>query len=85
MPALIELQNEFKEDTVIIGLALDEEGFDVVRPYAERMNINYPVILDDYTYGTKLGGIYVVPTTFILDKQRNIKARKIGEISKTDI
>lgn len=85
IPALIKLQQEFNEQLVIIGIALDEEGFDVVRPYAEEMNINYPIVTDDYSYGEKLGGIYMVPTTYIIDRQGFITARKIGEISIDDI
>lgn len=85
IPALIDLQEKFKGKLVIIGIALDEEGFDIVRPYAKEMNINYPIVTDDYTYGEKLGGIYMVPTTYIIDRQGLITARKIGEISIDDI
>jgi len=85
IPALMELHEEYKGRMTIIGFALDEEGNEVVRPYAEAMNINYPVVLDDYSYGDKLGGIFMVPTTFIIDQAGIITARRIGEISKDDI
>lgn len=85
IPALIELQNKYEGKMTIIGIALDEEGHEVVRPYVEDMNINYPVVLDDYSYGEKLGGIFMVPTTYLIDEQGIIRARLVGEISKDDI
>jgi len=85
IPELIKLQDEFEGVLEVIGVSLDEEGFEVVRPYAEQREINYPVILDDYSYGDKLGGIYMVPTTFIIDREGMITARRVGEISREDI
>ena len=85
IPALMELQNEYKGQMTIIGVALDEEGYEVVKPYTEEMNINYPVVLDDYSYGEKLGGIFMVPTTYLIDGQGIIRARRVGEISKDDL
>jgi len=80
IPALIEIQNELGDDGLqVIGIALDEEGFQVVQPYVREQDINYPVLLDDYSYGNELGGIYVIPTTYIIDRNGNIVARRIGE------
>ncbi len=82
IPALIELQDKWKDQgLVIIGVALDEEGFEVVRPYAEDIGINYTIVMDDYSYGDKLGGVYMVPSTYIIDRDGEIVARKIGEIT----
>jgi len=85
IPALIDLQNKYQNQLTIVGVALDEEGFEVVRPYAEEMNINYPIVMDDYSYGEKLGGIYMVPTTYIIDQEGMIAARKIGEVTVDDL
>jgi thiol-disulfide isomerase/thioredoxin len=85
IPLLIKLQDEYSDRLVVIGVALDEEGFEVVGPYAEEMQINYPVVWDDYSYGKELGGIYMVPTTFIINQKGAITARKIGELSGEDI
>jgi len=82
IPALIDLHNKYDDEGVhIVGIALDEEGFEVVRPFAEEFNINYPIVMDDYTYGDEIGGIYMVPSTFFIDREGMIKARKIGEIT----
>ena len=47
IPDLIELQNEFGNDIVVIGISLDTDSKENVVPFMQKIGINYPV-----AYGT---------------------------------
>lgn len=80
IPDLIELQNEFgSERFAVIGISLDEDDPDFVRQFAEDMEINYPVALDERgIFAEAFGGVYALPTTYILDLEGQVAHRTIG-------
>ena len=79
IPDLVELQRTWAaEGLEVIGVSLDEEGFEAVRPFAEAYDINYPLVVDDGTVAAQFGSLYGLPTTLILDKEGRIVQRVIG-------
>jgi thiol-disulfide isomerase/thioredoxin len=84
IPDLVEIQNEYKDQVVIIGISLDQDNTKPnIIPFIEEYKINYPVV-----YGTKqvtidYGYIQAIPTTFIIDKNGDIVDRYIGLVSKS--
>ena len=59
----------------IVGVAMDETGADVVKPFVQKNGLRYHVLLgDDYT-ATRFGGVNALPTTFVIDRGGHI-ARK---------
>ena len=87
IPRLIDLQREYSPDEVrVVGVSIDEEGASVVRPYAEEMDISYPLILDpERTLAEKYGGHYAVPTTFIIGPNGNIRQRYMRAVENKDV
>lgn len=86
IPELVKLKEKYGDQGFeIIGVALDEEGFEVVEPFLQQFGINYTIVADDYSYGNELGGIYMVPTTYLVNKDGKIAFRKIGEITVENI
>jgi len=87
IPNLIALQNEFGVEKVrFIGVALDEEGEAVVRPYAEEMGINYPLITEEaLSLAEAYGGHYAVPTTFVIDRQGRIRQRYMRAVEEHEL
>ncbi len=74
IPGFIRLQEEYAgEGFTFVGVALDEEGAEVVRPFAERMGINYPIVVDDGSVARKYGGIYAVPMSFVIDPEGRVR------------
>lgn len=70
IPDFIRLQEEYGErGLTFVGVSLDEEGFDVVRPFADQYDFNYPIVVDDGTAAAAYGPIAVMPTTFIVDRK----------------
>ena len=75
VPSLIKLQERFGEQGMqVVGVALDEEDAErQVRTFSRTMQINYPVPLDDGSVVEQYGPLSVIPTTFIMDRKRNIR------------
>src|SRR5258705_11963123 len=48
IPWFMEFQTKFKSEGIeTIGVAMDEEGWDKVRPYATEHPFNYPIVAGD--------------------------------------
>lgn len=79
MPELIGLHAEWNERPFeIVGISMDQEGFDVVEPFAEDFGVTYPLILDEGPLADAFGGVYGLPTTFVVDGNGTIIHRYIG-------
>jgi bacillithiol system protein YtxJ len=85
-PGFVDLQNELGGDTFeIVGVSLDQEGFEVIRPFAERYEVSYPMLLDDGALADEFGGVYAMPSSFIIDKEGRVAHRVIGEFPFEDL
>jgi len=69
---------------VVIGISLDQDGASAVKPFMEKMGINYPIVLGDETVVSAFGGIEGIPTTFIIDRDGNIVGKHVGYTPKTE-
>ncbi len=79
IPDLIALQEELgSEKFDVLGISIDQDDPKYVKEYVESMNINYPVLIDDGEVADGFGGVYALPTTFVVDKTGKITHRTIG-------
>ncbi|MDQ3315419.1 MAG: TlpA family protein disulfide reductase [Verrucomicrobiota bacterium] len=79
IPDFIALQKQYADKgLVIVGVSLDEGGTAVVKPFVKKMGINYPIVMGDQKTAAAYGGIQVVPTTFVIDKNGKIAAQHDG-------
>jgi len=78
IPSFIKLQEDYKDDVVVLGVSLDQGGPRAVVPFAKQMKINYPVVYGDGNVIQAYGGIRSIPTTFIIDKDFNIQRKYVG-------
>ncbi len=62
----------------VVGVSLDEEGFGVVEPFAQKLEISYPLVVDNGTMAAAYGGIYSLPTTFLIDADGQVINRFVG-------
>lgn len=66
-----------EDELEIVSVALDWQSIDEVRAYAERHELNIPVVLGDVETA-KNWKVYAFPTYYVLDSERRIRRRDIG-------
>lgn len=85
IPWLIEFQRQYKDQGFsVIGVSMDEGGWPAVRPFLEEAKTNYPILLGTDETAAAFGGIEVLPTTFIIDRQGRITSTHMGLTGKDD-
>ena len=77
IPDFVELQKQYADQGfAMIGVSLTSA--DDVRPFVEKMGINYTVLIGDDAAEAAYGPIRSIPTTFLIDKEFNIAQKYIG-------
>lgn len=83
IPDFIEIQKEMREDSVLfVGVSVDKEGWEVVKPFAKEYGINYPLVVDDGTISQKYGPFRGIPTTFIINKKGKVEYVAPGMVNR---
>jgi len=83
IPWFQEFEKKFKDKGfAVLGVSLDEEGWNVVKPYVAERKIEYRMVIGSEEVSTLYGGIESLPTTFMIDKQGKIAAIHTGLVSK---
>ena len=79
IPWFIEFEKQFKDQGfAVVGVSLDEEGWEVVKPYIQDKQVNYRVVIGTEEVSQKYGGVESLPSTFILDREGRIASVHIG-------
>jgi len=79
MPRFAAWQKQYGlQGLQIVGVSMDDEP-EGVRKLANKLRINYPVVMGDEQLGTLYGGILGLPVTFLIDRQGQVVARLKGE------
>lgn len=85
IPWLIEFQQAYRDrGFVVLGVAMDDDGWNSVTPYIGENKINYRVMVGDDKIAALYGGIESLPTTLMIDKSGRVTATHVGLISKSD-
>jgi thiol-disulfide isomerase/thioredoxin len=87
IPDLVNLYSEMKDEgLLIVGIAVDREGVDVVKPYVQEKRINYPIVLDpDQSTESHFDAMYGLPTTYVVNPEGKIVRRVLGVFPVDDI
>jgi peroxiredoxin len=79
IPHFISLYDQYKRQGLeIIGVAMDQNPEKVLPEFIRKNNVNYTILFGNEKVYDSYGGIQAIPTTFILDKEGNIRKRYIG-------
>lgn len=85
IPWFVEFQNKYRDrGLAVLGVSVDENGWETVRPFMAAHNMNYRVAIATGQVARLYGGIASLPTTFIIDQEGKIAAVHIGLVSKTN-
>lgn len=78
IPNFIALYSAYKSKGFeMVGLAVGEEP-GVVRQFAQKNGINYPLAVTQGQVERAYGGIRGIPTTFVIDKKGRIVKKYVG-------
>jgi cytochrome c biogenesis protein CcmG/thiol:disulfide interchange protein DsbE len=81
MKDLDDAQKRFeKQGLTVVGLSVDEEGPDVVRPYVQKLGIGYRIAMADDRLLDLYGPIRSIPTIFFINRKGEIVRRVTGYI-----
>ena len=85
IPWFIDFEQRFKDSGfAVLGVSMDDDGWDAVKPYLENRKVNYRVVIGDETVGNLYGGVESLPTTFMIDREGRVASIHIGLISRKD-
>ncbi|MEJ7606580.1 MAG: TlpA disulfide reductase family protein [Bryobacteraceae bacterium] len=83
IPWFIDFEQRYKDrGFAVLGVSMDEEGWELVKPYITQSKINYRILLGNETLGQLYGGVDSLPTTFLIDSSGKIVATHVGLVSK---
>lgn len=85
IPGLVDLQKQYeKQGLAVVGVSVDRDGAAVVKAFAQKVGMNYPVVLADQKVVQAFGGIEAIPTTFVIDRQGHIVKEHVGFAEKNE-
>ena len=85
IPWFMEFEQELRNRGFsVVGISMDEDGWEVVKPYVQEHKMNYRVLLGNDHIGSLYGGVEALPTTFLIDRRGRIAAIHVGLSSSKD-
>ena len=88
VPEFVEVQTKHQDKGfTIIGISRDTFPDDekVVRDFVKQFKINYPVLEDTQNVFVHAYNGFAMPSTFILDRNHNIRFKHIGIVDKVTL
>ena len=83
LPWLIELSKKYEpEGVTLLGISMDQDGWDVVNPFVEKMGINYPILLGNKRTAYLYGDVEGLPLAFFIDRAGRVAAIQLGPGSR---
>jgi len=84
IPWFIAFEQKYKDrGFAVLGVSMDDEGWDAVKPYIEERKINYRVLMGTDSIAELYGGVEALPTTFLIDRDGRVAAVHYGLVSKS--
>ena len=85
IPWFMEFEQQWKDrGFAVVGVSMDEDGWNVVKPYIQQYKVNYRILLGNDQVGEIYGGVESLPTTFLIDRQGKIASVHIGLSGKDE-
>jgi len=83
IPSLVELQQNYGDQLVVLGVSIDDP-LSKLKPYAAEMHMNYPVLVgkDRQDVQDAYGPLFGIPVSVFVDRDGRIWKRHSGIASK---
>ncbi len=67
----------------LVGIAMDDEGVEKVKPYVDEMKIPYLTLIGNEDVVDAFGGVFGFPTKFLIDREGRIVETWVGEVPRS--
>jgi peroxiredoxin len=85
IPWLMELSEKYRgAGLAVIGISMDEDGWQVVRPFIEKMHITYPILMGNKRVAYLYGDVDSLPLAFFVDRNQHVAAIHLGTASRNE-
>ena len=85
IPWFMDFQQQYKDrDFAVLGVSMDDDGWQSVKPYVAEHKINYRIVIGTEELTQQYGGVEALPTTFVLDREGRIASVHKGLVSKSE-
>jgi thiol-disulfide isomerase/thioredoxin len=83
IPYLIELQKQYAQDLVVLGVSVDDPA-EKLQPYATEMKVNYPLLVGNgrQDFQDAYGPFWGIPVTVFVGRDGKIHKKHSGIASK---
>ncbi len=85
IPWFIDFEQQHKNrGFAVLGVAMDDGGWQVVKPFIAELKMNYRTLMGDDSVAQLYGGVENLPTSFMIDRDGKIAAVHVGLVNKSD-
>ena len=87
MPWFVDFEEAYAGDGfAVLGVSMDEPGWDIVRPFLDKQPVNYRIALADTAErAAPFGPMNILPKTWLVDRNGRIAAEHIGLVNRDAI
>ncbi len=80
IPSLIQLHNDYQNDGFsVVAISVDQDK-NLVRKLVDKKAINYPVMMADDSVTRDFGGVYGIPTSFLVSSKGTVLKKYSGYV-----
>jgi peroxiredoxin len=85
IPWFIEFEQTYKDrGFAVLGVSMDDDGWDAVKPYLSARKVNYRVVLGTDQVAQSYGGVDSLPTTYVIDREGRIASVHVGLVGRRE-
>ena len=86
MPWFVDLQKKYgPQGLQVIGVAMDDASPKDIAAFAQKMGVNYPILIGKEEVGAQYGGIEYLPSTFYISRDGKVLEHAFGLVSRSEI
>jgi len=79
IPTLVSLQEKYRgRGFRVVAINMDDADGSKAQPIMEHFGVNYPVLVGSDEVGNKLGGLWGLPTSFLIGRDGILKDKIVG-------
>lgn len=82
MPLLQTVSERHKNDLIVLAINI-EEPISTIKPFVEKNQLTFPVLVDIEGKIANTFGIFAYPASFFVDKQGIIRSQQFGQLNET--